>query len=131
LEVEIEPLIGPDTSLRADFSAILGTSRSFYDVKVVVINANSSKEEALETLAKAADDKRRKYAALGPFFYRIVISAGGLMEQSTAQTYKSLQKLVGPAAASWLDTTIGLALTKTRAAAAAAITKSRPNQSRL
>lgn len=79
LEVEIEPLIGPNTSLRADFSAILGTSRYFYDVKVVAINANSSKEEALETLAKAADNKRRKYAALGPFFHPIVISAGGLM----------------------------------------------------
>jgi hypothetical protein len=132
LEVETEPLIGPNTSLRADFSAILGTSRYFYDVKVVAINASSAREEALATLAKAADDKRRKYASLGPFFHPIVISAGGLMEKSTAQTYKSLQKLIGPSAASWLDTAIGLALTKTRAASAASITKSRPqNQSRL
>jgi hypothetical protein len=88
--VEIEPLIGLNTSLRADFLAILGTSCYFYDVKVIAINANSLKEEALKTLAKAADDKRRKYAALGPFFYLIIISAGSLMEQSTAQTYKSL-----------------------------------------
>jgi hypothetical protein len=82
--VKIKPLINLNTSLQANFSTILGTSCYFYNIKVIVINANLLKEEALKTLVKAADDKRRKYTALGPFFHPIVISAGGLIEQLTA-----------------------------------------------
>ena len=50
-----------------------------------------------------AKEKQLKYASLGPFFHPLVFSAGGLMEKGTSETYKSLQKQLGPIAASFLD----------------------------
>jgi hypothetical protein len=125
LEVEAEPLAGQGTQLRADFSITLGNSRYFYDVQIVAINNDSAKEEAYATLAEAAKEKRRKYRALGAFFHPIIISAGGLMDKETSKTYKSLRGLIGLTAAGWLDSSIALALTKTRAISAVSITSSR------
>jgi hypothetical protein len=50
------------------------------------------------------------------------------MDQETSQTYKKLQELLGPFAASQLDSTIGLALTKTRAILAASIARDLPRR---
>lgn len=127
LEVEEEPKISQGDSLRADFAVTLGNSRYFYDVQIVAINKESAKEDAYSTLAEAAEEKRRKYSSLGAFFRPLIFSAGGLMEKETAKTYKGLQELVGPTAASWLDSSIGLTLTKTRAFSAASIAKENPN----
>ena len=125
--MEEEPKVGQGDSLRADFAVTLGNSRYFYDVQIVAINKESAKEDAYSTLAEAAEEKRRKYSSLGAFFRPLIFSAGGLMEKETAKTYKGLQELVGPIAASWLDSSIGLTLTKTRAFSAASIAKENPN----
>lgn len=48
------------------------------------------------------------------------------MEKDTAQAYKQLQKLIGPVAAHWLDTSISLILLRSRTTAAISIAKNRP-----
>jgi hypothetical protein len=93
---------------------------------VVAVNAPSAKDEAYETLAAAAADKRRKYSSLGAFFHPLIFSAGGLMDKDSAQAYKKLQGLLSPAAASWLDSTIALTLTKARAFSANSIRGTKP-----
>jgi hypothetical protein len=50
------------------------------------------------------------------------------MDQEASQTYKQLQELLGLFAASQLDSTIGLALTKTRATSAASIARDLPRK---
>jgi hypothetical protein len=49
------------------------------------------------------------------------------MAVESAKHYKELQKLIGPSA-DWLDTSIGLTLTKTRAYAAASIVNVLPRR---
>lgn len=127
LEVEKEPKVSQGDSLRADFAVTLGNSRYFYDVQVVAISKESAKQDAYSTLAEAAEEKRRKYSSLGAFFRPLIFSAGGLMEKETAKTYKGLQQLIGPVAASWLDSSIGLILTKTRAVSAVSIVRENPS----
>jgi len=122
LEVAEEPLVGAG-ELRADFSVLLGTSRYYYDVQIVAINKDSARQDAFDTLTEAANEKRRKYSALGAFFEPMIFSAGGLMEKDTAKAYKKLQKLLGPARAQWLDTQIALTLTQARAISAGSIAK--------
>jgi hypothetical protein len=127
LQVEEEPLAGPAaSSLRADFAISLGTSRYYYDVQVVALTKESAKDDPYSTLAEAAAAKRQKYSALGAFFKPLIFSAGGLMEKETAKAYKELQQLLSPVAASWLDASIALALTKTRASSAASIARESP-----
>ncbi|EGU72566.1 hypothetical protein FOXB_16925 [Fusarium oxysporum f. sp. conglutinans Fo5176] len=128
LEVEIEPLVQQDSSLRADFAVTIGNSRYFYDIQIVAISKDSAKEDPYNTLKEAASEKRRKYQSLGAFFHPLIFSAGGLMDQETSQTYKKLQELLGPFAASQLDLTIGLALTKTKAISAASIARDLPRR---
>ncbi|KAJ4266602.1 hypothetical protein NW764_015373, partial [Fusarium oxysporum] len=128
LEVEIEPLVQQDSSLRADFAVTIGNSRYFYDIQIVAISKDSAKEDPYSTLKEAASEKRRKYQSLGAFFYPLIFSAGGLMDQETSQTYKKLQELLGPFAALQLDLTIGLTLTKTRAISAASIARDLPRR---
>ncbi|KAJ0133569.1 Regulatory protein LEU3 [Fusarium oxysporum f. sp. albedinis] len=99
LEVEKEPLVQKETSLRADLAVTLGTSWYFYDIQIVAISKDSATEDPYETLREAAEEKRRKYRCLGAFFQPIIISAGGLMDLETAKTYKKLQELIGPLAA--------------------------------
>ncbi|RYC76770.1 hypothetical protein BFJ63_vAg20353, partial [Fusarium oxysporum f. sp. narcissi] len=89
---------------------------------------DSAKEDPYSTLKEAASEKRRKYQSLGAFFHPLIFSAGGLMDQETSQTYKKLQELLGPFAASQLDSTIGLTLTKTRAISAASIARDLPRR---
>lgn len=96
-------------------------------MQIVAINKDSARDDAYATLAEAAAEKRRKYSALGPFFTPLIFSAGGLMEKETAKAYKSLQKLLGPAAAKWLDSSLGMTLTKTRATSAASISRDTPH----
>jgi hypothetical protein len=122
LEVAEEPQVGTN-ELRADFSVLLGTSRYYYDVQIVAINKDSARQDAFETLTEAANEKRRKYTALGAFFEPMIFSAGGLMEKDTAKAYKKLQKLLGPTRAQWLDTQIALTLTQARAISASSIAK--------
>ncbi|KAL9560639.1 hypothetical protein ACKAV7_015202 [Fusarium commune] len=90
LEVEIEPLVQQDSSLRADFAVTIGNSRYFYDIQIIAISKDSAREDPYSTLKEAADEKRRKYQSLGAFFHPLIFSAGGLMEQETSQTYKKL-----------------------------------------
>jgi hypothetical protein len=125
IEAEEEPLVG-SSSLRADFAITLGGSRYFYDIQIAAISKDSAKEDPFLTLREAAEEKRRKYSALGAFFQPLIFSAGGLMEQETAKAYKKLQDLIGPIGSSWLDSSIGLALTKTRAISAASIARETP-----
>ena len=40
------------------------------------------------------------------------------MDKETAEAYKAIQTSIGPTAASWLDTSISLALLRTRAGSA-------------
>ncbi|KAF9772960.1 hypothetical protein IL306_009287, partial [Fusarium sp. DS 682] len=128
LEVEIEPLVQQESSLRADFAVTIGNSRYFYDIQIVAISKDSVREDAYSTLKEAADEKRRKYKCLGAFFHPLILSAGGLMDQETSQTYKKLQELIGPLGASQLDSAIGLALTKTRAISATSIARDLPRK---
>ncbi|KAI7908474.1 reverse transcriptase [Pyricularia oryzae] len=114
--------------LRADFAVINGISKYYYDVQIVAINKDSANADPFVTLTEAANEKRRKYPFLDPFFHPIIISAGGLMEKSTAQAYKQLQKLIGPVASHWLDTSISLALLRSRTTAAISITKDLPRR---
>ncbi|QPC57770.1 hypothetical protein HYE67_000001 [Fusarium culmorum] len=126
LEVQKEPLVDKATSLRADIAVTIGNSRYFYDIQIVAIAKDSARSDPYETLREAAEEKRRKYRALGAFFQPIIISSGGLMELETAKTYRKLQDLVGPVAAAQLDSSIALALTRTRAISAASISKEAP-----
>ena len=126
LKVEAEPRPAntsgtPVNSRRPDFSVLLGTSRHYYDVQIVAINKDSAKENPFDTLTEAAKEKQRKYSDLGELFHPIIISAGGLMEEETAKTYKALQKLVGHSRAKWLDNSIALTLTQARGIAATSI----------
>jgi len=52
------------------------------------------------------------------------------MEKETAKAYKEIQLLAGPTAASWLDISIGLILTKIRAFSAASIARDYPSLTR-
>ncbi|KAJ0133614.1 hypothetical protein HZ326_21771 [Fusarium oxysporum f. sp. albedinis] len=128
LNVQIEPLVQQDSSLRADLAVTIGNSRNFYDIQIVAISKDSAKEDPYSTLKEAANEKRRKYQSLGAFFHPLTFSAGGLIDQETSQTYKKLQELLGPFAASQLDLTIGLALTKTKAISAASIARDLPRR---
>jgi len=123
LQVAGEPESPENNSLRADFSVLIGTSRYYYDVQVVAINKDSARDDPFETLREAANAKRRKYSALGAFFEPLIFSAGGLMEEQSAQAYKGLQKLLGRAKAHWLDNQIALTLTKARAISASSIAR--------
>jgi hypothetical protein len=129
LEVEGEPQANLDdnynqpTQKRTDFSVLLGTSRYHYDVQIVAINKDSSSTDAHQTLTKAANEKKRKYSNLGGFFKPMIFSAGGLMEKETAQSYKGLQRLLGPTKAKWLDNTIAMILVQARVQAATSIAK--------
>jgi hypothetical protein len=95
----------------------------------VAINKESAREDAYSTLIEAAEEKKRKYAELGSFFKPLIFSSGGLLAPESAQTYKGLQALIGPTAASWLDSSIGLILTKSRAFSAISIAKEMPQLS--
>lgn len=125
LKVEAEPTLDLG-GLRADFSVLLGSNYYYYDVKIVAIGAESADPDPYKTLATIAKEKRRKYQALGPYFHPIVISAGGLMDRETAQTYKGIQQLVGPTTASWLDNALTLALLRFRAYSSSSIALTRP-----
>jgi hypothetical protein len=126
--VEIEPRVQQESSLRADFAVTIGNSRYFYDIQIVVISKDSAREDPYSILKEAADEKRRKYQSLGTFFHPLIFSAGGLMERETSQTYKQLQGLLGPFAASQLDSAITLVLTNTRATSAASIARDLPRK---
>ena len=153
LEVEREPLVGsiayeapvaprapraPEApratrtpialGLKADLSALIGTSRYYYDIQIVAINKPSSREEAYATLEEAAIAKIAKYRSLGPYFRPLIFSAGGLMAKETSKAYKELQSLLIPSEASWLDTNLGLIFAKTRALSAISIAKDTPRR---
>jgi hypothetical protein len=135
LKVEVEPIVGElqpndPNPLHTDFSVLLGTSRYYYNVQIVAINKDSAREDAFSALKEAADAKRRKYSTLGAFFYPLVFSAGSLLEKDSAQAYKGLQKLLGPSKASWLDSTIALALTQIQSQSAVSIARIAPRNHR-
>ena len=88
----------------------LGNSRYYYDIQFIAIAKDSKKGDPCSMLGEAAEAKRRKYRSLGAYFNPVIISAGGLMEKETAKTYKSLQRVLGLTASSYLDTTISIAL---------------------
>ncbi|OAA34155.1 reverse transcriptase [Cordyceps fumosorosea ARSEF 2679] len=121
----LEPQLPGRTGPRPDLSTHYKGSIRYYDLQIVAINKPSAATDPHSTLQEAATAKRAKYSALGPDFYPLIISAGGLMEKSTAKTYKDLQASIGPVAATYLDTVISLTLYKTRAHSAASIAKSR------
>lgn len=90
---------------------LIGTSRHYYDVQIVVINKDSACEEAYAILSEAANAKRLKYSALGLVFHPLILLAGGLMKAETAKTYKALQGLLRYFRAKWLDGYIASTLT--------------------
>jgi len=110
------------SELRADFSIVpAGASRQYYDVKIVAINAASAHVSPQSTLAAAAAAKCRKYAALGPWFTPLVVSAGGLFEKKSAQDFKKLQGLLGEASSRFVTAKIAMSLTRARADSALSI----------
>ena len=113
---------------RTDFSVLIRAQHYYYNVQIVAINKNSGRQEAYATLTEAADEKRRKYSALGATFHPLIFSAGGLMEASTAKAYKGLQQLVGPTGAQWMDSSVAMVLTKTRMGSATSIAKDLPRR---
>ncbi len=92
----------------------------------MALGKSSARKDPYETLQEAAEEKQRKYQALGSFFYPIILSAGGLMEKQTAKTYKNLQALIGPVGSSWLSIQIAIILAKTRANSAISISQESP-----
>ena len=71
----------------------------------------------MSDLRTRGGEKRLSYNTVGSFIIPLIFLAGGLRAVESAKHYKELQKLIGPSA-DWLDTSIGLTLTKTRAHAA-------------
>jgi hypothetical protein len=128
--VEAEPSVAPNSDLRADFSVLIGTSPYYYDVQIVAINKDSSREDAYSTLAEAAEEKKRKYSCLGSYFKPLIFSAGGLMAAETADHYKGLQKLLGPSRSNWLSNSLAFILTRARAVAATSIARDTPRNNR-
>ena len=126
LDPKLEPKPQGTQGPRPDLSTTLNGSVKYYDVQIVAINKPSAREDPYEALSEAADAKKVKYRALGPQFSPIIISAGGLMEKSTAKTYKDLQTTVGPVAAAWLDTMVSQALYKARAHSSNSIARKQP-----
>ena len=132
--MEEEPLVAPEATaltgstdaLRADFSVLTGTNRVYYDVQIVALNKDSARNDPYETLEEAYREKQLKYRVLGQAFKPLIFSAGGLMSRDTAQSYKSLQRLIGPQSAKWLDKSIALILTQARATAASSIARVAP-----
>lgn len=126
LDPQLEPRLQGSSDLRPDLSTTYNGSIRYYDVQIVAINKPSAREDPHSALIEAADAKKAKYRSLGPLFHPIIISAGGLMEKSTATLYKDLQGMIGPVAAAWLDTMISLALYKARAHSSASIARKQP-----
>lgn len=112
-----EPRVAAGSELRADFGVQTVSSREYYDVQIVALNAPSALADHHQTLTKAADKKRAKYEVIGPNFHPMILSAGGLMEKTTAQDFKKLQRLVGRVAGRWMGTMISVGLLKARARA--------------
>ena len=56
----------------------------------MAINKDSTKSEAYKTLREVAEEKKRKYKALGAFFNPLIFSTGGLIDQETSKAYKKL-----------------------------------------
>lgn len=129
LEVMLEPKpTNPsEAQVRPDFSVLMAASRYYYDTQVVALNKASNKAQPAETLAEAATAKRTKHNRT-QFFHPMIFSSGGLMEQATATIYRQIQKLVGPAESSWMDSQIGLALTRARCHAAHSFQLARTNR---
>lgn len=126
LQVEEEPPISQDATLRADFAITTENSRYYYDIQVVAIGKESARTDPYSTLTEAAEAKKRKYRGLGPYFRPLIFSAGGLMEKETAKSYKALQALLGPIGSAFLSTSIAIILAKTRAISALSIAKDSP-----
>lgn len=96
----------------------MNTSHYYYDSQIVALNKASNQAQPAETLAEAALAKRATHSRYGQFFHPLILSAGGLTEQSTATIYRQMQRLVSPIESSWMDSQIGLALTRARCHAA-------------
>jgi hypothetical protein len=115
LKVSPEPLIQRGNLLRADFSTTsFAGGVTFYDVTVHNVSSSSATKEASSTLSAAASQKRLRYRNLGEAFSPLVFSTGGLMEKTSAQAYKRLQKAVGESTARWMDCRIALTLARRR-----------------
>ena len=69
---------------------LLGTTRHYYDVQIVAINKDSSRQDAFATLKEAADAKCLKYREYGTYFHPFIFLASGLIKELTAKTYKAL-----------------------------------------
>ena len=112
----LEPAI-TGTNIRPDFAITTPSYKYYYDVKIVAISADSAVLDPYSTLNLAAQEKKLKYKVLGPSFKPLVFSSGGLLAKESSTEYKKFQDLIGPSAASFLDSTISLVLLRTRARA--------------
>ncbi|KAJ3496972.1 hypothetical protein NLG97_g2259 [Lecanicillium saksenae] len=126
LDPQLEPKVPGAQGLRTDLATTYKGSIRYYDVQIVSINKPSAKPGPQETLREAAEAKKAKYRSLGTQFIPIIISAGGLMEKSTAKVYKDLQGLIGPVASAWMDSMISLALYRARTSASTSIARDQP-----
>jgi len=116
ITTSIEPAID-GIATRPDLVITTSSTRIYYDVQIVAINADSAEVDPYSTLDEAANAKSVKYARLGPSFRPLIFSAGGLLSKDTSLEYKRLQKLLSPSAANYLDSTISLVLLRARALA--------------
>jgi hypothetical protein len=103
--------------VRPDLVVATATSKLFYDVQIVAINADSADTDPYRTLEIAEKAKIAKYSKLGPSFRPLIFSSGGLLSKKSSVEYKKIQTLVGPAASYYLDSSISLILLRTRAQA--------------
>jgi hypothetical protein len=126
LKAEIEPQAGPASQDWVDLAATIGSTRRYYDLQIVALNKLSRKDTAYGTLDEAAKEKSRKYAGLGPQFQALIISSGGLMNQSTSKAWKAIQSAIGPTVSEWLDKLVSIILTRIRAYSAASIASQIP-----
>lgn len=90
-------------------------------MQVVAVFKALVKSNWQHTLREAAEEKKRKYKAYGSSFQPLIFSAGGFMEQTTAKQWKAFQKALGSTAAGYLEATIALSLSRTRAISAISI----------
>lgn len=69
---------------------LIGTSKYYYNVQIIVINKDLAREEAYATLSKAINAKRLKYSDLGLVFHPLILLVKGLIEAEIVKIYKTL-----------------------------------------
>jgi len=115
VKVTFEPTTGNEGSkTRVDLKIVTASAVQMYDVKIAAVHKRTGDPDPHVTLTRNAKQKLEKHKHLGARFHPLVFSAGGLMEKSTAQEFKKLQKLMGTNSARWATTLLSVELLRYR-----------------